>query len=182
MLIIALGEGVIALGAGASEQGFGTGLAGVVLTGIMLLGALWWVYFGMNQHEAEHRLLHAEPVKRRWLASHFNAAHAPILAGIILVAASLEVGVYQPLQHAAGAVAWNLAAGLAFFFVGLLLMRRSLELPTQLPLWLGALLCLMTAPVGIQFGMPWQLLSALLILLVVGFSGSPALRRSLRQV
>lgn len=131
MLIIALGEGVVALGAGASEQGFSVGLAGYVLTGLMLLGALWWVYFGMNQHEAEHRLLRAEPVKRRWLTTHFNTARAPMLAGIILVAASLEVGVQHPLPHAAGAMAWNMVVGLSFFFVGLLLMRRSLELRTQ---------------------------------------------------
>jgi low temperature requirement protein LtrA len=91
IIIIALGESIVAIGAGSS----GTVDAGVVaaaVLGTIVVGALWWLYFDIVAIVAERRLSKAtEGRERNEIArDSYSYLHFPMIAGIALVAFGLK--------------------------------------------------------------------------------------------
>src|SRR5215216_275456 len=77
IVIIALGESIVAIGVGASGLAIG---AGVVLA-TALAAALWWAYFDLVMLFAERRLSMAKGDERAWLArDSYSYLHLPIVA------------------------------------------------------------------------------------------------------
>jgi low temperature requirement protein LtrA len=62
IIIIALGESIVALGVGTGSLGTGVVVAG--LFGIAIAAALWWVYFDVVATVAERKLRDADPAAR----------------------------------------------------------------------------------------------------------------------
>jgi low temperature requirement protein LtrA len=96
IIIIALGESIVAIGVGA---GFGVD-AGVVVAavlGIAVAAALWWLYFDIVALVAERRLLNAvEGREQNEIArDSFSYLHFPMVAGIVLLA----LGLKKTLEH-----------------------------------------------------------------------------------
>jgi low temperature requirement protein LtrA len=91
IVIIALGESVVALGVGAKETIDAHLVAGAVL-GIAVAAALWWAYFDVTALVAERRLDRArEGRERNELARDaYSYLHLPMVAGIALLAAGLK--------------------------------------------------------------------------------------------
>ncbi len=92
VVIIALGESVVALGVGAQEKlGFGVVLAAVL--GIFAAATLWWVYFDVTAIVARRRLTKAsEGRERNGIArDSYSYLHFPMIAGIALLAVGLKV-------------------------------------------------------------------------------------------
>ena len=58
IVIIALGESIVAIGAGA-EVGVDAGVVAAAVLGMALAAALWWLYFDIVALVAERRLSHA---------------------------------------------------------------------------------------------------------------------------
>src|SRR5688500_16446505 len=65
VVIVALGESVVAVGIGASGQEITAGMLGVALCGLGLAAALWWAYFGEDVDEDDVRALAAVPEPKR---------------------------------------------------------------------------------------------------------------------
>ena len=57
VVIIAIGESVVAIGFGASQLTLDAQLVAVALVGLALSACLWWLYFGGDDERAEHALL-----------------------------------------------------------------------------------------------------------------------------
>jgi low temperature requirement protein LtrA len=96
IVIIALGESIVAIGAGAGKHVD----AGVVLAAVLgtaISGALWWLYFDVVALVAERRLgSAAEGRERNEIArDSYSYLHFPMVAGIALLA----VGLKQTLAH-----------------------------------------------------------------------------------
>ena len=170
ILIIALGEGVVALGVGASSQALSLKVLGTVVAGLLLLATLWWAYFGLNQRAAEHRLVNAEPGRRIGMANDFDFAHYPLLAGSILIATALEATIHHPLGHAQSGAAWHLWSGTALFSIGLVLLRWRLGLQAHLPLTLGTTIAALAAIWPVETALLWQIIAAAALMLCIGFS------------
>ncbi len=91
VVLIALGESIVALGVGAK-----TVLdAGIVAAGVLELvvaAALWWVYFDVTAIVAERRLQRAaEGRERNELArDSYSYLHFPMVAGIALLAVGVK--------------------------------------------------------------------------------------------
>lgn len=127
VVIIALGESVVAIGATA---------AGLPLTGHLVLACaltlvlavvLWWAYFDSDDGLAEEAMDAAAPAERPLLALlAFGFAFVPILFGIVLVAAGLETALGHLGQVSPGHSAWLLGGGVASFFVGDVAFRAVL--------------------------------------------------------
>ncbi|OLB73685.1 MAG: hypothetical protein AUI14_25495 [Actinobacteria bacterium 13_2_20CM_2_71_6] len=64
VVIIALGESVVAVGAGAATLPLTAGLIGVAVVGLGIAYCLWWVYFGGDEIRAEHALMRVPPERR----------------------------------------------------------------------------------------------------------------------
>jgi low temperature requirement protein LtrA len=96
VIIIALGESIVALGAGADVDLTGSVVTAAVL-GVGLASALWWTYFDVVALVTERRLTRAtEGRERNTLArDSYSYLHFPMVAGIVLGALGLE----QTLAH-----------------------------------------------------------------------------------
>jgi low temperature requirement protein LtrA len=96
IIIIALGESIVALGAGA-KAGLDAGAVAAAVLGMTVAAALWWTYFDVVAPVAVRRLTQAkEGVERNEIArDSYSYIHFLMIAGIVLVA----VGMKQTLAH-----------------------------------------------------------------------------------
>lgn len=117
IIIIALGESIVAVGAGAQHVALHAGPIAGVLLGFAVAAALWWAYFDIVALVAERRFRRAQGRDRVLIArDSYTYLHFPMVAGIVLFA----VGAKQTLAHVGdplGAVpATALGAGVALYF------------------------------------------------------------------
>ncbi len=86
VIIIALGETIISLGAGATENLRNPGVLGAVVLGVLISATLWWTYFGLTTG-AEERMQRTSGVDRARLARDaYSYLHLPLVAGIVFFA------------------------------------------------------------------------------------------------
>ncbi|KAA9380904.1 low temperature requirement protein A [Microbispora cellulosiformans] len=125
LVIIVLGESIVAIGIGATDGHPGAALIVTALLGLALTAALWWVYFGHGESGPEHALAQAGVVQRtRLILGAYFYAHVPILLGIVATAAGIKKAVGH--DHLAPGPAVALSAGTALFLLGDLWFRRVL--------------------------------------------------------
>ncbi|MFN7011165.1 MAG: low temperature requirement protein A [Allorhizobium sp.] len=94
LLIIVLGEIVIAVGSGFGGLPHGASAFLMLFLAVALVAALWWSYFDRDDALAEHRMLDADNRRRTRIALFgYNGAHFLMIAGLILVAAGLKAGI-----------------------------------------------------------------------------------------
>jgi low temperature requirement protein LtrA len=91
IVIIALGESIVAIGAGV-EGGVDAGVVAAAVLGVALAAALWWLYFDVVALVAERRLSNAQPGREQneIARDSFSYLHFPMVAGIVLVALGLK--------------------------------------------------------------------------------------------
>jgi len=91
IIIIALGESIVAIGVGA-ESGVDTGVVLAAILGIAVTAALWWLYFDVVALVAARRLNNAEEGRERNEVARdsFSYLHFPMVAGIVLLALGLK--------------------------------------------------------------------------------------------
>ena len=97
IVIIALGESIVAIGIGAEETELDAGVIAAAVLGIALAAALWWAYFDVVAKVATQRLEQAAPgVEQNSMArDSYSFLHFPMVAGIVLVA----LGLKKTLEH-----------------------------------------------------------------------------------
>ena len=96
IVIIALGESIVAIGAGV-EGDVTLAIVAAATLGITVAAAQWWLYFDAVAIVAEHRLSNAEPGhEQNGIArDSYSILHFPMVAGIVLVA----LGMKKTLGH-----------------------------------------------------------------------------------
>ena len=135
ILLIALGESIIAIGLGAGFE-LGTGVLVAAALGIVVVSALWWLYFDVAAILARRRLMRAKGLELHRLALHaYSYLHLPMVAGIVLFALGLKTTVShvgEPLDTVpgvalCGGAALYLVAHVAFLFrtTGRVFRRRT---------------------------------------------------------
>lgn len=98
IVIIALGESIVAIGTGVSTGGLALGSFVVLaaLVGTILIIALWWLYFDYVVLAAERNLIITSGHERSARArDSYSYLHLPMIAGIIFVA----LGFKKTLAH-----------------------------------------------------------------------------------
>ena len=119
VVIIALGESIVAVGVGVSGLAIGAGVIVAAVLGVALAAGLWWAYFDLVMLAAERRLTRAKGEERARLArDSYSYLHLPMVAGIIFVA----LGVKQTLAHVGDPLgiipAAALCGGVALYLLG----------------------------------------------------------------
>jgi low temperature requirement protein LtrA len=181
LLIVALGETVVAIGNSVEVERVTAGVAGVVVLALALPAALWWAYFSGDDTAAEHTLAEADPAQRGVLAIRgYFFAHIPMLLGIVAAAAGIHEAVAHSAQPLGTSAALALAVGVALFFVGDAEFRRALRLGPAAPRMVTALLALATVPLGTRTTATVQL--AALVIVIAGVLVAEHLRGSTRPV
>ena len=91
IVIIALGESIVAIGAGIAGVDLDAGLIVGAVLGIVLAAALWWAYFDVVAIAAERRFRELRGHARARMARDSYAyLHLPMIAGIVLVALGVK--------------------------------------------------------------------------------------------
>jgi low temperature requirement protein LtrA len=96
IVIIALGESIVAIGAGVSSE-VDMGVVVAAALGTAVAAALWWLYFDVVALVAERRLSNAEVGREQNTIARdsFSFLHLPMIAGIVLVA----LGLKKTIEH-----------------------------------------------------------------------------------
>jgi low temperature requirement protein LtrA len=123
IVIIALGESIVAIGAGAGFE-LETGEVVAAVLAITAVAALWWAYFDIVALVAERRLTEAPDGEQAPLArDSYSYLHFPMIAGIVLLAVGLkktELAVSEPLKTIP---AIALCGGVALYLLGHIAFR-----------------------------------------------------------
>jgi low temperature requirement protein LtrA len=137
MLLIALGESVLAIGVGLGTGAHAIGVEQVAFASISLLLAttLYWAYFGVGEDNRAEAALDAMPPEQAQAAglASYGYAFWVILFGIVLTAAGLHHALVHPTEELTWEYAGQLCVGVGLFWVGLGLFRLTLHLPDALP-------------------------------------------------
>jgi low temperature requirement protein LtrA len=182
ILLIAIGESVIAVGIGLGTAALPAGRIITALLGLALAASLWWLYFNGDEERAQLAMERAPEERRPWFAVQaFGYIFLPILGGIVVVAAGMKLAVVAYDEPATLSTALFLASGVAAYALGLVLFRWLLPSGPRRVRLAIAVLALPTALLGIAVT-PLAQLVALVAVLVAGAVGDSALmsRHSLR--
>jgi low temperature requirement protein LtrA len=124
IVIIALGESIVAIGIGPSLLERDATYALSVVVAFVGVAALWWAYFDFTAMAAERSLRRASPAARGPLARDaFTYFHYPIVLGIIFYAVAAKKTLEHPVDPLPDAGRWALGLGIAIFLCGFALMR-----------------------------------------------------------
>ena len=122
VIIIAIGESIVAVGAATSSADLDWRDAAALLCGLAIAVCLWWLYFDVVARVAEDVLRRSSGIERARLArDSYTYIHFLFVAGIVFVAFGLVVLIGDHGHVDAGRYA--LYGGIVCYLVGHLLFR-----------------------------------------------------------
>jgi low temperature requirement protein LtrA len=124
IVIIALGESIVAIGLGAGSH-LTWGIAAAATLGIGVVAALWWTYFDIVALVSARRLIRAPEgkVRNELARDSYSYIHFLLVAGVILLALGLKKGLGHPTDPLEDVPAFALVAGVAVYLLGLVAFR-----------------------------------------------------------
>jgi low temperature requirement protein LtrA len=150
IVIIALGESIVAIGAGLEGE-VDVGVLAAAALGLTVACGLWWAYFDVVALVAESRFRDSQGHARALLArDSYSYLHLPMIAGIVLIALGVKktIGDVDKALDTAPAVA--LFGGVGLYYaahVGFRLRNVGTLNPPRL---VAFVVCLALIPVGTQ--------------------------------
>jgi low temperature requirement protein LtrA len=184
LVMIALGESVIAIGMGVDVAHVTAASVGMIILALALPGAMWWTYF-TDYHAAEHALAGIDTEARSMLAIRaYYFAHIPVLLGIVGAAA----GIHAAIEHPGAPTQWRaatvLSCGVALFLVGMADFRRCMSIASASTRIAAAVAVLAAVPIGALASARLHLASLLgivIVMLLVSPRNGTATRSSSRD-
>lgn len=159
IVILALGESILGIGAGAATRPISIGILLGVLLSMLICIALWWAYFTRLAGDAEHALTSLLARDRgRAATDAYTYLHLSLVGGIVLAAVGLEVAMAH-IESASGLGLFGAAAlggGVACYLAGTAFFERRLLGTWNIVRLVTAALLLVLTPV---IGILWPLLS-----------------------
>jgi low temperature requirement protein LtrA len=170
VILIALGESVVAIGVGASGLDLDPPLTAAVLLGFTVVACLWWSYFDWVIYVARARLTEATGTARAALARDlYSYLHLPMVAGIVVFAFGLETALHDTAHTLAIVPAFALVAGVALYFVGHVAARLRLGggLGRGRPIAVIVLLALLPVATHVAAGVALGLVAAVCVAVIL---------------
>jgi len=151
IMIIALGESIVAIGVGADETlTFGISVAAVL--GIALACALWWAYFDVVALVARRRLSRATPGREQneIARDSYSYLHFPMVAGIVLLALGLKKTIGHVDEPLTIETATAMLGGLALYLLAHVAFRWRNVHRFSTQRLIAALLALALIPLAVE--------------------------------
>jgi low temperature requirement protein LtrA len=171
IVIIALGESIVALGVGAAGLPMNLSLIAVAVIGLTLAACLWWAYFDIDALVAERRLRKAEGVAQATMARDaYSYLHFPVIAGIVLIALGIKKTIGHIDDHLEAVPALALGGGVAVFLLAHVGFRYRTTRTVHRFRLAVALLCLALIPVATEVpALVWLATLTALMIVVIAF-------------
>ncbi|MCM0678919.1 low temperature requirement protein A [Micromonospora phytophila] len=166
LVIIALGESVVAIGLGVDVAHLTAGTFAVIALALALPAGLWWTYF-TDASPAEAALAAVEPGQRARLAGRLLFAHIPLVLGIVVTAAGIHAAVAHPGDRPSWPSALALSGGVAVYLAGITELRRSLHSGALRSRLVTAAAVLATIPVGLVTNAGLHLAAVVVVIVVM---------------
>ncbi|HEX4719978.1 MAG TPA: low temperature requirement protein A [Thermoleophilaceae bacterium] len=169
IVLIAIGESIVAIGAGAHSD-IDAGLITAAVLGVAVAAALWWLYFDVVVIVATRRLARA-PVGREQNAmarDSYSFLHLPMVAGIVLLALGMKKTLAHVDHHLDIVPATAMYGGAALYLLAHVAFRwRNLRTINRQRLFTAALFfALLPLVVSIDALAALALLAVLLVALI----------------
>ncbi len=167
IIIIALGESVVALGLAASDEPHTPAVVTASVLGMIVVAALWWLYFDVVALAAERRLTQATGAERNALArDSYSYLHALMILGIVFLALGLKKSVLKLDEPLTFIPAAALFGGVALYLVGHILFRLRNMGSVNMQRTVVAVLLVAAIPIGVT--VPAYVSLTMLVALLVG--------------
>jgi low temperature requirement protein LtrA len=125
VLLIALGESILAVGATFGGLPTSAPVVAAFVVGFTGTAALWWVYFA-GAAEAGARMIAQAADPARVGRAGYAYAHAVMVAGVIVLAVSVDLTIAHPTGATAAPTAAVILAGPAIYLAGNAWFKLSL--------------------------------------------------------
>jgi low temperature requirement protein LtrA len=123
IVIIALGESIVAIGAGLEGE-IDAGILVAALLGLVIACSQWWAYFDVVAVVAERRFRRARGDELLRIArDSYSYLHLPMIAGIILIALGIKKTVAHVDEPLKVVPAVALFGGMALYYSGHIAFR-----------------------------------------------------------
>jgi low temperature requirement protein LtrA len=143
IVIIALGESIVAIGIGAAGESLTPAIVLAAVLGIVVIATLWWAYFDVYAVGLQRQLSELGGAARaRFARDAYSYLHLPMIAGIVLFALGLKKTIEQVDEPLAAVPAVALCCGLSLYFLTHVALRaravQSVRHTTATrPSWIG---------------------------------------------
>ena len=124
IVIIALGEAIVAAGSSLSATGLTGGVVVTAIAGLVIVGCQWWAYFDVVALVAGRRFAELRGLDRNRVArDSYGVLHGLLIAGVMLVALGLKKALLHTDEPLDTVPAVALCAGAALYLVGHIAFR-----------------------------------------------------------
>jgi low temperature requirement protein LtrA len=149
IVIIALGESIVAIGIGAAGIDLGGRVVLAAILGVVVSAALWWSYFDVVAIVAERKMTEAKGVARSRIArDSYSYLHLPMVAGIILLALGVKKTIGHVDEPLESVPAVALCGGVALYYLAHIAFRLRNVRSMNWQRLVAALGCLALIPVA----------------------------------
>jgi low temperature requirement protein LtrA len=151
VIIVALGESIVVIGAGAVGDPVDLELALAALLALALTASLWWLYF-RDEAAIEEAMIEADDARRARLALlGFGYWHYGLVLGVVAVAAGLKKAIGNPYDPLGNWIGLELAVGVALFVACTSGFVKTLGIGARPVRLVAAALAFLTFPIGTQW-------------------------------
>ena len=124
IIIIALGESIVAIGVGANGLPLDAGVIAAALLGITVAACIWWSYFDWVVYVAQARLAEATGASRAAFARDaYSYLHLPMVGGIVLFAFGMKTTLADVHASLGNVPALGLCGGVAMYLLAHVALR-----------------------------------------------------------
>jgi low temperature requirement protein LtrA len=118
IVLIAIGESIVAVGAGANAE-VDAGVITAAVLGVAVAAVLWWLYFDVVAIVAARNLARKPPGREQNAMARdaYSFLHLPMIAGIVLVALGMKKTLGHVDHHLATVPAAALYGGMALYLL-----------------------------------------------------------------
>jgi low temperature requirement protein LtrA len=169
IMIIALGESIVAIGVGLAGVDLGAAELVAASLGVLIAAALWWIYFDRSAEDGEHALEAAAPGREAntMARDSYSYLHLGMAAGIVLLALGVKSAVAHVDEPLYGYAAFAACAGVALFLGFQLGFRMRTTGVGSPALGAGAVVALAIIPLATAVDAVWSIAVLLALALAV---------------
>ena len=150
IVIIAIGESLIAIGLGEKDSGISTGVMVAAMLGFAVATSFWLAYFDFFTIRAEQILTGRSGVERTALARDiFTYLHLPMVAGIVLFAFAMKKTLADVDAELATIPALGLCGGPALYLFAYVALRARVSRTLGGGRLIAAIACALLWPVAL---------------------------------